>query len=132
MIDYKAYLIIIAGFSVSLLLSSVIIRSSLPRFHRKEKEKQEKIAHSSTSWYKDLGFWIGFFETLIIFVFVAHKEYSGLAIIFAAKEFVRKEEIRKAPVYYLLGTLINFGVALLLAEISFHLISLIQIHRLFG
>lgn len=114
------YLLLIVLFFFSLLLSSVIIRKSLPLFSRTEG----KIAREAQSWYRDLGFWIGFFETLIIFIFVANNEYSGLAIIFAAKEFVRKEEIKKDPVYYLLGTMINFGISLLMAEIAMHLISL--------
>lgn len=114
------YLLIIIFFILSLILSSVIIRKALPLFSRSEG----KIARTPVNWPRDLGFWIGFFETLIIFIFVANNEYSGLAIIFAAKEFVRKEEIKKDPVYYLLGTMINFGISLLMAEIAMHLIIL--------
>jgi hypothetical protein len=57
--------------------------------------------------FLDTGFWIGFFEMLLIFVFVMLKEFSAIAIIFAAKEFVRKDKIADNPTYYLLGPL-NF------------------------
>lgn len=54
----------------------------------------------------------GFCETLLVFVFVYERDYGALAIIIAAKEFVRREKIQQNPSYYLLGTLINLSVAL--------------------
>ena len=110
---------ILLFFVLSILISSVIIRKVLPLFPQKDapNDKPRRQVH----WYIEQGFWIGFFETLIIFIFVAYGEFSGLAIIFAAKEYVRKEEIKKDPVYYLLGTLVNFGIALLMAVIALQL-----------
>ncbi|MFQ5865252.1 MAG: hypothetical protein ACE5IW_08510 [bacterium] len=67
---------------------------------------------------KSTGFWIGFCETLLIFAFVYAEELGGLAIIIGAKEFVRKEKIREYPSYFLLGTLINFSIALIFALIA--------------
>ena len=52
---------------------------------------------------------------LIVFALVCQGEFSALAIIIGAKEFVRKKEIEKDPAYYLLGTLINVGVAIIFA-----------------
>lgn len=113
--QYAFYLV---AFILSLIISSLVIRKLLPRFGTQDKKDADKEVRIRRKWYFDVGFWIGFFETLIIFVFVANSEFSGLAIIFAAKEFVRKEEIKKDPVYYLLGTLVNFGIALLMAEVG--------------
>ena len=76
--------------------------------------------------FRDLGFWIGFFEHVIIFVFVMNREFSALAIIFGAKEFVRKEEIKANPAYYLLGTLINFGIALIMVEVVQEILKMIS------
>lgn len=61
------------------------------------------------------GFWIGFCETLLIFVLVFAEAYSALAIIIGAKQFVRSEKIKAIPSYYLLGTLANLTIATLFA-----------------
>lgn len=65
-----------------------------------------------------VGFWIGFCETLIIFMLVSANQYGALAIILGAKEFVRKEKIQENASYYLLGTLVNFAVALLAVRLA--------------
>ena len=57
-------------------------------------------------------------ETLLIFVLVYKDEFSALAIIIGAKEFVRKEKIQQNPSYYLLGTLINLSMAVLFSLIA--------------
>ena len=64
------------------------------------------------------GFWIGLCETVLIFLFVYLSALGALAIIVAAKEFVRKEQIQEDATYYLLGTLANTTIALLLASVS--------------
>lgn len=120
-------LIQVCFFMGSFLLSTILIRFFIIRVQRKAeiettpKDTQEQAATTKKKpnkvWLKDTGFWIGFFEHIVIFVFVANKEFSALAIIFGAKEFVRKEDIVKNPAYYLLGTLINFGIALLAIEL---------------
>jgi F0F1-type ATP synthase membrane subunit c/vacuolar-type H+-ATPase subunit K len=68
--------------------------------------------------FRSAGFWIGFFETLVIFCFVNAGEYSAIAIIIGAKEFVRKDQIKANPAFYLLGTLVNVGIAVLFAAIA--------------
>ena len=83
-----------------------------------KKTNPSLVLQSRPIWYYDIGFWIGLFEILIIFSFVLNKEFSALAIIFGAKEFVRKDEIKVDPAYYLLGTLINFGVALIFVQFA--------------
>ncbi len=121
--------IIVLAFVMSMILSSVLIKLGIPWLKRATNQlpNQTQENENKSSWWKDLGFWIGFFETLIIFVFVVNKEYSGLALIFGAKEFVRKEEIQKDPTYYLLGTVINFAVTLVILEIAIDVISISNI-----
>ena len=68
--------------------------------------------------FASTGLWIGLFETILIFVFVFEQEYGALAIIIAAKEFVRKEKVQQDPTYYLLGTLGNLAVATLFALLA--------------
>lgn len=107
------YGLIIIAFLVSLTIASILVRKGIPKL--KKSVPGETIPKARL--FKDLGFWIGFFEHVIIFIFVMSQEFNALAIIFGAKELVRKEEIKANPAYYLLGTLINFGVALIMVEI---------------
>ena len=102
------YSYVLFAFFISLIISTLAVRKGIPRL--KKNASLDRPALLS-----DPGFWIGFFEHIIIFALVMNKEFSALAIIFGAKEIVRKDEIKENPAYYLLGTLINFGVALLMA-----------------
>lgn len=104
------YILIGLFFLLSLVLSSTLIRFGIPRL-------TGSIDRIISVWYMDTGFWIGLCENLIIFIFVLHNEFSALAIIFGAKEFVRKDDIKQNPAYYLLGTLVNFGLALTIVEL---------------
>ena len=115
------YQILLIAFVLSLITSSILIRRGIPLLKRANSLSDN--GKHNLNWWSDIGFWIGFFETIIIFLFVLNKEFSGLALIFGAKEFVRKEEIKEDPTYYLLGTLINLGVSLLIVEIALQMIS---------
>ena len=112
------------GFTAALVLSTFLIKKCLPFLQSNEGYKHVvKTSETSALDFLDTGFWIGFFEMLLIFVFVMHKEFSAIAIIFAAKEFVRKEKIADNPTYYLLGTLINLGIGIVVSSVlRFYLI----------
>jgi hypothetical protein len=130
MIDYPwRYVIILLAFVISMILTSILVRLGIPLLKSASCNDPDQSINSKHKmvWYSDIGFWIGFFETIIIFVFVLNKEFSGLALIFGAKEFVRKEEIIKDPAYYLLGTLINLGISIVIVEIAMKVISINQI-----
>jgi len=121
--------VLILAFVFSLICSSILIRFGIPLLkpYTSQIPDSTKISRKKVNWWSDIGFWIGFFETLIIFVFVVNKEFSGLALIFGAKEFVRKEEIIKDPAYYLLGTIINLGISLVVIEIALDILSIMHL-----
>jgi len=107
---------LLAGFFVfSFITSTLLIRLGVPRL-QSDSAKTKPLPESSSRRAFDLrstGFWIGFFETLLVFVLVVQAEFSALAIIIGAKEFVRKDQIVENPSYYLLGTLVNLSIAVL-------------------
>ncbi len=117
MIDY---LYLVGLFLFSFIVSTLLIRLAIPKL--KANGIQKKILPESNSSRpfdpKSTGFWIGFCETLLIFILVCKGEFSALAIVIAAKEFVRKEKLEQNPSYYLLGTLVNLSVAVLFAVIA--------------
>jgi hypothetical protein len=105
----------IATFIPAFLLATILIRRCIPLLKNEAGEPTglpEGSTKDTTFDFRSTGFWIGFFETLLVYVFVYLGEIGALAIIIGAKEFVRKDNIRENPSYYLLGTFINVTLAL--------------------
>ncbi|MBM4044982.1 MAG: hypothetical protein FJ279_07705 [Planctomycetes bacterium] len=106
------------------VVATIAVRVGIPSLKRRQATPsgvppQPPVALPESSFpprvfdWASTGFWIGLCETLIVFVFVFEREYGALALVVAAKEFARKEDIQKDPAYYLLGTLINLTTAML-------------------
>lgn len=117
-------LVTLSAFILSLLISTIIIDLGIvkPLMRRKSEIFARTGEINPGNEKRSLGFWIGFFETIVIFSFVYAGEYEALALLIGAKEYVRKEKIRENASYYLLGTLINLAVAVCLAELSHYTI----------
>lgn len=129
--------IILLCFAVSFIVSTLFIRLGIPAIKQCQQEDRtlkgetltsdvdgarppipESKAKARVFDFGSTGLWIGLFETILIFVLVFEREYGALAIIVAAKEFVRKSKVEQDPTYYLLGTLSNLGVATLFALLA--------------
>ena len=135
----RAELGVIGCFFLAFLLATFLIRWCIPKLQAgivETKSAQKagdpiqalietgRLPESSSDAifdWKSTGFWIGFCETFLIFVLVFADAFSALAIIIGAKQFVRNENIRQNPSYYLLGTLANLSVAILFALIAKHI-----------
>lgn len=104
------YFIIIGLASFAFWLSSVILRRIILYVN-------PSCAIRKGIDLRDIGLWIGLCEFVLILSFVFVEEYTAIAIIFAAKELVRAEDIKKNPSYYLLGTLLNVTLSILSAII---------------
>ncbi|WP_201154267.1 hypothetical protein [Rhodothalassium salexigens] len=116
--------ILAAAFAVAFLVSTLVIRLGIPHLKSdntvpRPGEPTAPLPDSSDRGrvfdWRATGFWIGFCETVLLFVLVFADQFSALAILIGAKEFVRKERIAANPSYYLLGTLVNLTVAVLCA-----------------
>jgi hypothetical protein len=88
---------------ISLLLKSILLFVD-PKLNIKRKIE-----------WKEAGTWIGLCEFILILLFVILNEFTAIAVIFAAKELVRIEDIKKNPTYFLLGTLLNVTLSILSA-----------------
>lgn len=101
-------------FACSVAASTIIIRGVLLRPQTKTRSEEEPCLPLS-------GFWIGFFETVLIFVFVLEQEYIPVAVLLGAKILVgSRPGVRgeTAHTRLLLGSLINGSVAVLFALIA--------------
>jgi len=115
-------LAVFIGFAaLSFVVSTLLIGGGIP--HLRKKDCDEDVAATAKrrgpifDW-RSAGLWIGLCEVALVFPLVYYKQFGALAIIFGAKEYVRKEDIRKDPSHYLLGTLVNLSVAVLLALLA--------------
>lgn len=100
---------LILCFLLSVLSSTIIIRVGLSR-----------AGEAGRKPFPTAGFWIGFFETVLIFVFVIEREYTGLALIVAATQFLgpREAATEDGRVRYRLASLVTTSVAVIFALIA--------------
>lgn len=138
MADVIYWGLVVASFLLAFILSTLIIRIGIPKLktgvvETKSEEATDpldalirygRLPESSKAGrvfdWQSTGIWIGLAETLLIFVLVFAGAFNALAIIIGAKQFVRNEQIRLIPSYYLLGTLANLCIAVLFALIAKH------------
>lgn len=66
---------------------------------------------------RDVGAIVGKCENLLTLTFVMLGAYTALAVIFAAKGIIRKEDIEKNSLFYLAGTLVNFTYSVLVGAL---------------
>ena len=94
--------IVLAGYLVTLLLSGVIVRYFTP-----PPPKAEEAERPGPKGRFDASVVIGKCENILVVTLVLAGEVTGLALLFAAKSLVRKEDIRKNSQFYLGGMLVN-------------------------
>jgi hypothetical protein len=89
------------------LTSTIIIRYILAGLVKEPDAGEDVVPLPS------VGFWIGFFETIPVLIFVIEREYTAVALLLAAKLLMGKMLMRGRPTHYLIGTLCNFSIAIL-------------------
>ncbi len=114
MCDFVVYA---AAALLSFLVATVLIGAGIPNLRRDEGDTKSDRPKRVFDW-RSAGLWIGLCEVAIVFVLVLQSEYGALAVIFGAKEYVRKDRIKKDPAHYLLGTMANLAIAILFALLA--------------
>lgn len=79
---------------------------------------------------EDAGKYIGILERLFIFIFIVRSFWEGIGFLLAAKSIFRFGDLKenkeiKLTEYILIGTLLSFGLAILISEIYLKLRSVI-------
>lgn len=77
---------------------------------------------TSTS-LQNAGQWIGFMERLLIFIFILIGKWEGIGFLLAAKSIFRFGDLKdakdmKLTEYVLIGTLLSFGLAIVISHIA--------------
>ena len=102
--------VVLAGYLLLVLTSGKVVTAAL-------SWADDGYANHVTEQQRDVGTIVGKCENVLLLTFVLLDAFTALAIIFAAKSIVRREDMKNDSLFYLAGTLLNFtysiGIGLL-------------------
>jgi len=107
-INWLDIVISVVGYSVLLCTSGIVLHFILSKISKKSY---------STKRERDTGFVVGKCENILLVTFILLDAYTALAIIFAAKAVVRREDMRKNTLFFLAGTMINVTYSIIIGFI---------------
>ncbi|WP_417360696.1 DUF3307 domain-containing protein [Galbibacter sp.] len=99
---------------------SVIIKTLISVYRPKTELEEEDSLQNA-------GKYIGILERLLVFVFIASSHWEGVGFLIAAKSIFRFSDLtqakdRKLTEYILIGTLLSFGLAIIVGLIFLYLL----------
>lgn len=100
--------ILVGGYLILSGTSGIVVNYIL------SKISKEPISQKIGKEVRDTGFVIGKCENLLILTFMLLDAYTALAVIFAAKAIVRKEDMSKNTLFFLAGTMINVTYSIII------------------
>lgn len=100
--------IIAVGYFALLITSGMVVDYILSRI------SGEPLSRKIGKEARDTGFIIGKCENLLILTFMILEAYTALALIFAAKTIVRKEDLNKNSLFFLAGTMVNVTYSMMI------------------
>ena len=103
----SSVLVVGVGYVLLLATSGVVVNAVISRI------SAEPISQKVGKEARDVGFVIGKCENLLVLTFMLLGDYTALAIIFAAKAIVRREDMSKNSIYFLAGTMVNVTYSLM-------------------
>lgn len=107
-------LTIATGVVILLMPSSVVIRNVLSKWAPATAIKTDKI---ETSSLLHAGMMIGYLERILVFIFILNGQWAAIGFLVTAKSVFRFSDLkvgqdRKLTEYILIGTLLSFGMAI--------------------
>ena len=111
--------LLVWGYLILLGTSGIVVNYVL------SKISKEPISQKIGKEVRDTGFVIGKCENLLILTFMLLDAYTALALIFAAKTIVRKEDMSKNTLFFLAGTMINVTYSIMIGLVIKMIIQLI-------
>lgn len=103
--------------------ASIMIKTLISIYQpNTEIEKDESLENA--------GKYIGILERLLVFLFIATQHWEGVGFLIAAKSIFRFSDLteskdRKLTEYILIGTLLSFGLAIVIALLSNYVVTVI-------
>ncbi len=100
-LDLAGSSFLVGGYLVLIGTSGLLVNGILSRIS--EEPMSQRIGKEA----RDTGFVVGKCENLLILTFMLLDAYTALALVFAAKAIVRREDMSKNSLFFLAGTMIN-------------------------
>ncbi len=109
-------ILIALGLLICLKPTNVMIRACLSSMNLKVSDDADGKNLEKTKNLEKAGRWIGSIERILAFVLVLLGQFTAIGFVIAAKSILRygEKDTHKAE-YVLIGTLLSFGIAVLLA-----------------
>jgi hypothetical protein len=101
----EAFAVVVAGYLGLLATSGAVVTNTLDYVPDAGGEVSTR--------ERDVGVLVGKCENVLALTFVLAGAYTALALVFAAKGIVRKDDIEKNTLFYLAGTLVNLTYSVL-------------------
>lgn len=109
-------IVIVSGYIVTLLFSGNVVSCLIKKNNVQTGElEKDNLSEKNDSQRIRTGRIIGKCENILTLTFILANEFTCLALIFAAKSIVRIEDIKKNPLYFLGGTMVNFTFSVIMA-----------------
>ena len=109
--------VVVVGLGAALLATSgLVVRTVINAVEDRSEPSQRE---------RDVGAIVGKTENVLVYAFVLVDAFTALAIIFAAKSIVRREDMKNDSLFYLAGTLVNFTYSLLVGLLAVGLLWLL-------
>jgi hypothetical protein len=110
-------------------VSSIVINNIISKWtpeQNKESQKEQKKVNS----LKNAGHFIGILERLLVFIFIITEHWEAIGFLLAAKSVFRFGDLKssnelKLTEYILIGTLLSFGLAIVIGIVYTYLIEII-------
>lgn len=118
-IDTVKVVILGGGYLVLLGTSGIVVS------HILSKISSEPMSQKISKEVRDTGFVVGKCENLLLLTFMILEAYTALALIFAAKAIVRREDMSKNSLFFLAGTMVNVTYSIMIGLILKLLIGII-------
>ena len=93
--------ILITGYMILLGTSGIVVNFILSRI------SSVPISQTISKEVRDTGFVVGKCENILLLTFMILEAYTALALVFAAKAIVRREDMSKNSLFFLAGTMVN-------------------------
>jgi hypothetical protein len=101
----EAFAVVAAGYHGMLATSGAVVTNTL--------DYVPSAGRDVSTRERDVGVLVGKCENVLALTFVLGGAHTALAVVFAAKGIVRKDDIEKNTLFYLAGTLVNLTYSVL-------------------
>ncbi len=117
--NHNTFILIVLAIILLTQVTAIVMRTLLSRWKMKDKSPNKA------------GTYIGMIERLFIFGFIAMNYWEGIGFLLAAKSIFRFGDLNNAKdrdltEYVLIGTLLSFGIAIVVSKIIVYTLTIIN------